>query len=263
MKFIVRQDTPQGQLYVIEISKAGALVLGERREAVKFPTQEDALSAIERATSSQTGCEVVEVQEYHPMHANSPLGHILLAMEGGATSIKEIREAVPPLVAQNLTDEDIIELVNRIPTLLIEWPASVDYFLLGEHIRIDHKGGPKHSHLDSEDRNWFEVSKQPPFQHDHNKELFEIGREVRYMAQTKEKTKAGGKAKGNGRVKAEKVLRDCHCGCGGQTFANFVVGHDARAYGLLRKEAKGEDVKLPKILTENKELLASMRGKVH
>src|SRR3989304_468296 len=111
---MIRQDTPQGQLYVTEISRSGALVLGERKEAMKFATDADALSTIERATSSQVGCEVVEIREYHPTHANSPLGHVLLAMEGGATSIKEIREVIPPLVAQNLTDEDIIELVNQI-----------------------------------------------------------------------------------------------------------------------------------------------------
>ncbi len=72
------------------------------------------------------------------------------------------------------------------------------------------------------------------------------------------------KPKAKAREKKEKVLHDCHCGCGGTTFANFQPGHDARIYALLRKVGKGEkNVKFPKVLTDNKELYASMKEKAH
>lgn len=42
------------------------------------------------------------------------------------------------------------------------------------------------------------------------------------------------------REKKEKVVRPCKCGCGGQTTAHFVPGHDARFKGWLLKIEKGE-----------------------
>lgn len=64
--------------------------------------------------------------------------------------------------------------------------------------------------------------------------------------------KKAAKANGNGAVKREKVaktVRNCVCGCGGQTTGNFVPGHDARFHGWLKKladgriDVKGKDVK--------------------
>ena len=42
------------------------------------------------------------------------------------------------------------------------------------------------------------------------------------------------------REKKEKVVKPCRCGCGGQTTAFFVPGHDARFKGWLLKVEKGE-----------------------
>lgn len=42
------------------------------------------------------------------------------------------------------------------------------------------------------------------------------------------------------RVKKEKTVKPCRCGCGGQTTAFFVPGHDARFKGWLIKVEKGE-----------------------
>lgn len=42
------------------------------------------------------------------------------------------------------------------------------------------------------------------------------------------------------RVKAEKTVKPCKCGCGGQTTAFFVPGHDARFKGWLLKVEKGQ-----------------------
>lgn len=59
------------------------------------------------------------------------------------------------------------------------------------------------------------------------------------------------KAAGNGKVagtpstakvareKKEKVVRPCKCGCGGQTTAFFLPGHDARFKGWLLKIERG------------------------
>lgn len=41
------------------------------------------------------------------------------------------------------------------------------------------------------------------------------------------------------RVKAEKKVRPCACGCGGQTTGFFVPGHDARFKGWLLKIERG------------------------
>ena len=72
------------------------------------------------------------------------------------------------------------------------------------------------------------------------------------------------KPKAKTREKKEKILHPCHCGCTGDTFANFMPGHDARIYSLLRKVGKGEkNVKFPKVLTDNKELFAAMKEKAH
>lgn len=40
--------------------------------------------------------------------------------------------------------------------------------------------------------------------------------------------------------KAEKVVRACRCGCGGQTTAFFVPGHDARWKGWMKKIELGK-----------------------
>ena len=42
------------------------------------------------------------------------------------------------------------------------------------------------------------------------------------------------------RAKKEKTVKPCRCGCGGQTTAFFVPGHDARFKGWLVKVEKGE-----------------------
>ena len=42
------------------------------------------------------------------------------------------------------------------------------------------------------------------------------------------------------RVKAEKKVRPCACGCGGQTTGFFVPGHDARFKGWLLKVERGQ-----------------------
>lgn len=52
--------------------------------------------------------------------------------------------------------------------------------------------------------------------------------------------KAEGKEAKTPRVKKEKTVKPCRCGCGGQTTAFFVPGHDARFKGWLMKVEKGE-----------------------
>lgn len=60
--------------------------------------------------------------------------------------------------------------------------------------------------------------------------------------------KANGAAK-VARVKAEKTVRPCVCGCGTETTSYFAPGHDARYHGYLKKladgriDAKGKDAK--------------------
>jgi predicted nuclease with RNAse H fold len=63
------------------------------------------------------------------------------------------------------------------------------------------------------------------------------------------------------RTKREKVSRNCHCGCGRSTFSNFAPGHDARVYSLLRKELRGQSVRIPQELLDNAQLLRNMRAK--
>lgn len=48
--------------------------------------------------------------------------------------------------------------------------------------------------------------------------------------------------------KAEKTVRACRCGCGGQTTAYFVPGHDARWKGWMKKIEMGK--KEPKELAD-------------
>ncbi len=50
------------------------------------------------------------------------------------------------------------------------------------------------------------------------------------------KAKAGAAA----RPKVQKTVRKCGCGCGGETMAHFVPGHDARYKGWMKKLATGE-----------------------
>lgn len=42
------------------------------------------------------------------------------------------------------------------------------------------------------------------------------------------------------KAKAEKTVRACRCGCGGQTTAYFVPGHDARWKGWMKKIELGK-----------------------
>jgi hypothetical protein len=55
------------------------------------------------------------------------------------------------------------------------------------------------------------------------------------------KAKAGnGAVKGKARAeKPPKTVRQCACGCGGQTSGHFVPGHDSRLHGWIRKLADG------------------------
>lgn len=185
---------------------------------------------------------VIDDPRYQP---STPRGYALRALEGGAADIKSVRDAMPFGVVRNFTEDQILQLVREIPEWLLVPPPTAELILLEDHLRRKHKR-----------------AKTPP-QH-HADELIRLRREVRLMA--KPKTKAKGKAKGKAAEnggKPERELKDCHCGCGGQTYGNFSPGHDARVYSLLRKESDGEKVKLPAPLIANKELLAAMREKVH
>ena len=42
------------------------------------------------------------------------------------------------------------------------------------------------------------------------------------------------------REKKEKVIKDCLCGCGGQTGGRFCPGHDAKFHGWAKKIQRGE-----------------------
>lgn len=55
-------------------------------------------------------------------------------------------------------------------------------------------------------------------------------------------TGAAAKAKANAgsRPKVAKTVRKCGCGCGGETMAYFVPGHDARYKGWMKKLGTGE-----------------------
>lgn len=58
------------------------------------------------------------------------------------------------------------------------------------------------------------------------------GEEVKFMA-----TDTATKSK---RVKKEKTVNKCACGCDGDTFSTWCPGHDARFYSAARKVAKGD-----------------------
>lgn len=58
------------------------------------------------------------------------------------------------------------------------------------------------------------------------------GEEIQFMeTETAEKPK---------RVKKEKVVNQCACGCNGNTFGTWCPGHDARFYGACRKVRDGK-----------------------
>lgn len=63
------------------------------------------------------------------------------------------------------------------------------------------------------------------------------------------------------KAKAEKVVKPCRCGCGGQTTAFFVPGHDARFKGWMLSVEKGtKEIKdLP--ASVQKEYKFTKRGK--
>lgn len=80
---------------------------------------------------------------------------------------------------------------------------------------------------------------------------------------------AKGKSNGNGAVrtrsKAERVTKPCACGCGDETTAYFVPGHDARFKGWLRKIEKGEAAPadlLPKSIRSKYEFVKRGKGMV-
>ena len=251
--------------YVAEmITRTGEFVLDdERSEAVRFHTEEEANKAIEKSTSNTVGCEVVELKgPRYVSKPSTPIGHVLAALEASVHDLATLRGKIPLWVSESVNDEEILALVKRIEEMPVGPFHSVRVILLDDHVRQEHKSGrATHTH-------WWETVK-PSQSHDHVEKLDRLRKEVIFMAR-KGSAKAKSAAKGsNGKAptprkaKAERVEGTCHCGCGGTTFSNFVPGHDARVYSALRKEAKGETVKLPTALTKNANLLKTMREKVH
>lgn len=55
----------------------------------------------------------------------------------------------------------------------------------------------------------------------------------------KMKSKSAGKNGAAKREKTPKKVRDCVCGCGGETTGYFMPGHDARFHGWIKKLADG------------------------
>lgn len=269
MAHIITQDTGQGRFYVTAINRRSELVLGskERSEAHRFDSAKEAQEILDRTPSPKTDTTVIELVNpvTGPWRASSPLGHVLAACEDARPEdLKQLRVALPKHISEDLTDDELWALVKRQTELLIEWPWTIDLLLMIRHTETDHHKAAqirrRHGHLAERDYETREVIRPsvPKGKHDHNDDLDRLRKEVRNMA-TATKTKPKAKA----REKKEKVQHDCHCGCGGATFANFVPGHDARIYALFRKKGKGETVKFPKVLTDNKELFDSMKAKAH
>jgi hypothetical protein len=272
MPFVVLQRTPQPLyrsnrgvdielpgLYVVDINSKKELVLGdERGEAVKFDTKEEAKKAVAKATSNTNGCEIIELMGPDWVgKASTPAGFALLALEGGAVTLGELREKMPPYVVESMTESDMLTVVKAVHSQIPVPPPACEVILTEDHARRSHAGRRATPHAHGIEASHV-ITSGTPYEHDHNEDLDQLRREVKYMATA---TKA--KPKGQAKAKKEKVLRDCHCGCGGQTYSNFTPGHDARVYSLLKKQAKGEKVKLPKILTDNADLLKEMKAKVH
>ncbi len=252
-------------LHVVSITRKGEFALGEdRAEAVRFKTEKEAQEAIKSAGTPD--CEIIELKGPHyEATPSTPAGWVLAGLERGPTNLQELNEELPAQVRADLSLEDLLGLVCRVQELIPVPPPAVDLILLQGHIRLEHaRRKPKdHTHLaeyGGQDGDEIIVPARTRVHH-HESDIDRLGKEVKRMA-TATKTKAR-KAKGEKAPKKEKVLHPCHCGCGGTTFSNFQPGHDARVYALLKKEAGGEKVKLPKELTDNTALLTEMRGKVH
>ncbi len=268
MAHIIAQETGQGQFYVTALNYRSELVLGstERKDAKRFESEKDAQDALDRTPSPTENARVVElIGPDGPYRPTSPLGYVLQVCENKRIeSLGQLRSALPKDVFQSLDDEGLWALVARQTELLLEWPWTVDLLLMIRHTETEHrKSGMsrnRHAHAAERDPETREVIRpRKENKHSHDDDLDRLRKEVREMA-----TATKSKPKAKAREKKEKVLHDCHCGCGGTTFANFQPGHDARIYGILRKISKGDkDAKLPKVLTDNKELCAAMREKAH
>ena len=268
MTYIIAQETPQGRYYITSVNARGEFVLGskELREARKFPTEEEAQKAVDRTHSPKAGVQLVELdgpnREYR---ASTPLGFVLQACTTEKIeNLEQLRAAIPPHISADLNDEELWGLVHQQTELLLDWPWTVDLLLMQRHVLTHHHRSARfrkrHNHPAERNFDTDEIvrpSKQG--KHGHEDDLERLGKEVRNMGTT---TKARPKAAK--REKKEKVLNHCHCGCGGETFANFMPGHDARIYALFRKRGKGEkNVKFPAVLTDNEELFAEMSAKAH
>jgi len=268
---IIAQDTSRGYLYVTAITRRGELVLGSdvRKEARKFTSEEEAKQVLEQTPSPKEGIEIIELMgPAGPYRPTSPLGFVLQACEvHKVENLEQLRAALPDHIANDLSDDNLWTLVKRQTELLVEWPWSVDLLLMQRHVQTDHHKSARlrkaHNHPAERDYETMEIVRPPKKgKHDHEDDLNRLRKEVRTMP-TATKSKPRG-SKAAPREKKEKVQRDCHCGCGTPTFANFTPGHDARIYAIFRKQAKGEkDAKFPKVLTDNKELFAAKRAKAH
>lgn len=185
---------------------------------------------------------------------NTPLGYLIVALQEGRTDMDRIRERFP-LVFSAYTDRDLFSLIKSLLAIRTAEgvPPAANLILLDEHVRRAHAVADPHDHgLNNE------------YVHDHTRELARLREEVKTMPKggTKTEKKKVEKAKAKAE-KVEKSKRPCHCGCGGETFGNFVPGHDARVYSMLKKEKAGEKVTLPKLLAGNADLIATMRARVH
>lgn len=76
------------------------------------------------------------------------------------------------------------------------------------------------------------------------------------------KKKATKKAKAAPRVKKEKVLNDCGCGCGAKVPRQFAQGHDSKAKSQVKAWKNGDVAlaKLPAVLRSQAPALAKRWG---
>lgn len=186
--------------------------------------------------------------------ASTPLGHALVALERGEYEYDKLREADRSLT--EYTDYDLLTLVRRIRETIPVAPPAAEMIVLEHHMAEGHSKGRK-GHKHDTDEWGFEID------HDHDKLLFQLREEVKDMAAGKTKASGAKEKVAKIREKKEKVEKQCLCECGGATFGNFRPGHDARIYSLLRKQAKGDKVKFPKLLMDADGVYAAMKEKVH
>lgn len=191
----------------------------------------------ENSTSYRCRADECKCQQYkdagtYGAKPNTPIGQILtIGKEKHPESLAAMMDLLPPGLKGDLNEAEVMLIIRNLNDHLV---TTIPSLALIQEL----EDNPKSSQIES------------------------LRKEVKRMA-TKTAQKAKPKGAAKAAAKAERVERDCHCGCGGKTFGNFAPGHDARVYSILKKEANGETVKLPKAMMADKDLLETMRAKVH